>query len=59
MHFYTTSFTNSQIINSYELPCFYDFQSPIKPVLFIVTNWLFFCFINLIKNDSKQTKNSY
>ena len=44
MHIHTLSFTNLRIINGYELPCFYDFQPPIQPVLFIDTNCLFFYF---------------
>ena len=35
MRIYTLSFTNLRILNGCELPCFYDFQSPIRPVLFI------------------------
>ena len=40
-----TCLNNSWIINGCELPCFYDFQSPIWLVLFIETNWLFFFFL--------------
>ena len=39
MHIYSLSFTNPRIINSCELPCFYDYQSPIWLVLFIDAVW--------------------
>ena len=39
MHIYTLSFNKSRIINDCELPCFYDFLSPIRPVWVIDAVW--------------------
>ena len=57
MHIYSLSFTNPQIINECELPCFYDVQSPVRAVLFIHPNWLFFFLFGQICNEKRLLTN--